>query len=82
MGAIFSRLSADEAAADEGLIFAGSPQPERADEALLTAHKILLIVLELHKNHFHIDSLNAHLQACFADFFVIWGNNSQGKVDC
>lgn len=82
MGAIFSRLSADEAAADEGLIFAGSPQPERADQALLTAHKILLIVLELHKNHFHIDSLNAHLQSCFADFFVIWGDNSPEKVDC
>lgn len=50
VGSIFSRLDAGAAIADQGLVFGGESQPERADHALLTAHHILLIVLGLQRS--------------------------------
>ena len=72
VGAIFSRLDADAAGTDEGLVFDGGSQPERADTALLTAHKIVLIVLELHKDHFQLKALEEPLQTCISDLLAIW----------
>ncbi len=46
INAIFSRLDASAASSGERLIFDGSSQRKRADSALLTAHKILLMVLD------------------------------------
>lgn len=77
--AIFSRLSADGAEAGEGLVFEGTAQRKRADTALLTAHKILLIVLELHKDHFRLDELAAPLQSCIEDLFIIWDKSRLGQ---
>lgn len=75
--AIFSRLSVDEARDGEGLVFEGSAQRDRADTALLTAHKILVMVLELHKDHFGLDALKAPVQSCIEDLFTIWDKSSR-----
>jgi hypothetical protein len=70
VAAIFSRLDAKTAEQDEGLIFDGSAQRDRADDALITAHNILLITLGLQKEHFHLTELESVLQDCFQDFMV------------
>jgi len=74
--AIFSRLSADEAKAGGGLVFEGTAQRKRADSALLTAHKILVVVLELQKDHFRLDELKVPVQSCIDDLFAIWDRSS------
>jgi len=71
MGAIFSRLDADAAARDEGLIFDSAAQRNRADEVIITAHTILLNVLDLQRECFHIEELEPLLQTCFEDFRAI-----------
>jgi Family of unknown function (DUF5677) len=76
INAIFSRLDAGAAYSGEGLIFDGSSQRKRSDSALLTAHKILLMVLDLHKNHFHLDTLEQLLLVCCEDIFVIWSKSA------
>lgn len=72
IGAIFSRLDAEAAIREEGLIFDGAAQRDRADEALITGHNILLNVLDLQKEHFHLKELEPLLQTCFEDFMAIW----------
>jgi hypothetical protein len=72
IGAILSRLDAEAADRDDGLIFDGAAQPDRADEALITAHNILLVVLDLQKEYFHLKELEPLLQTCFEDFMVSW----------
>jgi hypothetical protein len=71
MGAIFSRLDPKAAASNEGLIFDGAAQRDRADQAIVTAHTILLNVLDLQKECFHIQELEPLLQTCFEDFRAI-----------
>jgi hypothetical protein len=71
MGAIFSRLDAEPAAKEEGLIFDGAAQRDRADQSLITAHNILLNVLDLQKDCFRIQELEPLLQTCFEDFMAI-----------
>jgi len=71
MGAIFSRLDPDAAAKDEGLIFDGAAQRDRADQAIITAHTILLNVLDLQRECFQITELEPLLQTCFEDFRAI-----------
>jgi hypothetical protein len=75
--AIFSRLSADDARDGEGLVFEGKAQRGRADTALLTAHKILVMVLDLQKDHFGLDALKGPVQSCIEDLFAIWDKSSQ-----
>jgi hypothetical protein len=69
MGAILSRLKHGE---DELMEFDEGPQRETADEALITAHNILLNILDLQKEHFALESLNETLQTCFRDFMETW----------
>jgi hypothetical protein len=71
MGAIFSRLDADAAAKNEGLIFDGAAQRDRADQAIITAHTILLNVLDLQRECFQIKELEPLIQACFEDFRAV-----------
>jgi hypothetical protein len=71
IGAIFSRL--DTEAADKGdLIFDGAAQRGHADNAFITAHNILLDLIDLQKERFHLEALDTVLQTCLADFMVIW----------
>jgi hypothetical protein len=80
INAIFSRLDAGAAASGEGLVFDGSSQRKRADSALLTAHKILLMVLDLQKSHFHMENLEQPLRICCEDIFAIWSNSDLSQA--
>jgi hypothetical protein len=80
INAIFSRLDAGAAASGEGLVFDGSSQRKRADSTLLTAHKILLMVLDLQKIHFHMESLDQALQICCEDIFAIWSSSDLSQT--
>jgi len=80
INAIFSRLDAGAAASGEGLVFDGSSQRKRADSALLTAHKILLMVLDLQKSHFHVESLEQPLRICCEDIFAIWSKSDLSQT--
>jgi hypothetical protein len=72
MGAIFSRLDAEAVDREEGLIFDGAAQRDRADDALISSHNIMLNVLDLQKEYFHLDELEPLLQTRLEDFMVIW----------
>jgi hypothetical protein len=80
INAIFSRLDAGAAASGEGLVFDGTSQRKRADSALLTAHKVLLMVLDLQKSHFHIESLEQPLRICCEDIFAIWSRSNLSQT--
>src|SRR6266581_8839966 len=71
MGAIFSRLDPEAAARNEGLIFDGAAQGDRADQSLFTGHNLLLNLLDLQRECFHIQELEPLLQTCFQDFRAI-----------
>jgi len=45
--------------------------------ALGAAHRILIAVLDLQKQHFHIDELGLPLQACLQDFVGVCKKDSQ-----
>jgi hypothetical protein len=56
------------------------PQRVEADQALMTAHSLLLNVLDLQMDHFKIEALEKPLEQCFQDFQDIWkrdGHNRQ-----
>jgi hypothetical protein len=55
-----------------GLGFRPDLQPEEADKALITAHNIVLGVIETQKKFFHLDQLETPLQTCLQDFKDIW----------
>lgn len=81
VASLLSRLRQME---DGGLSFDEGPQREQADQAFITAHNIILNILDLQKEHFRLDSLEEPLQRCFQDFMDIWKrepepqqNNSQ-----
>ena len=73
LGAIFSRL--DLEGADEVMVFDGDSQCDTAHNVLITAHIILLDVLELQREHFQIKELGPLLQICMADYTAIWKPN-------
>jgi hypothetical protein len=72
MGAIFSRLDPEAASRGEVFVFDESAQRASADEALMVANHIVLIILDLQKQHFRLDTLEPILQSCFEDFLVVW----------
>jgi hypothetical protein len=71
VGAIFSRLDPEAVAKDEGLLFDGAAQRDRADQSIITAHNLLLNVLDLQRECFHIQELEPLLQNCFEDYKAI-----------
>jgi len=76
VGAIFSRIDPESAKKDEGLIFDGELQRDRAHTALFTAHLILLDALELQREFFKIEELGPIMQTCMADYTDIWKGDS------
>jgi hypothetical protein len=68
VGAIFSRLDANALGQDEKLIFDSGSQRARADQAIITAHTILLHILELQRECFNISELEPLLQILVEDF--------------
>jgi hypothetical protein len=69
LGAIPSRLDHDETT---GSVFDGGPQRNRADQALISAHNLLLNNPLLPKDYFKLSALEEPLQKCVADFQDIW----------
>jgi len=80
VGAIFSRIDPESAARDEGLIFDGELQRDRAHMALFTAHMILLDALELQREFFKIEELAPIVQTCVADYTEIWKGESPKRT--
>ncbi len=62
MQSILSRLEHDP---EHGFNFQPGAQREEAAQALLTAHNLILNVLELQKDHFQLDDLHEPLQKRF-----------------
>jgi len=75
-GAIFSRIDPQSPAKDDALIFDGDSQRKRAHTALLTAHMILLDVLELQREFFNIKELEPLVQTCMTDYREIWNTEA------
>jgi hypothetical protein len=73
-GAILSRLSLDPG---NVLMFESGAQNREGEVALMTAHNLLLNVIDLQKEHFKLEFLAAPLQACLDDFIEIWKSKSQ-----
>jgi hypothetical protein len=68
VGAILSRLDKGKT----GLEFDGGAQRKRADDALITAHNVILDNLALQEQHFKLNALEKPLQTCRSDFIDIW----------
>jgi hypothetical protein len=64
----------------DGLLFQSVAQHDDADNALITAHTILLNVIELQRSYFKIP-IDVQLQKCFADFADVWRQSSSGDSD-
>jgi hypothetical protein len=69
IGAILSRLDPE----DDGLVFDGGPQRKRADDALISAHNLILNTLELQRDYFKLIELEKPIETCYSDFMEIWG---------
>ena len=70
MVAVLERLGGLE---EGGLTFDGGPQYDKAENALYTAHALMLYILSLQKEHFNLDVLESPMQRCLQDFQDIWG---------
>jgi hypothetical protein len=68
-GALASRLSM---LAGGGVTFVPTAQHKEADIALMTAHNIILRVVEIQNARFALPGLGEKLQICFQDFLDIW----------
>lgn len=68
--AIFRRLEEREAG---GLGFNPGPQRVEVRMALISAHNLILNIIDLQKEHFKLDELEKPLERCVQDFNDIWG---------
>jgi hypothetical protein len=73
-GALASRL---EMPACGGVSFVPTAQRKEADDALLTAHNIILDVLNVQNDRFAVPGLSEKLQTCFQDFLDIWTHENR-----
>jgi hypothetical protein len=69
VGAIFSRL---DPVTEDGLVFGGDAQRDRANTALFTAHMILIETFQLQREFFNIGELDPIIQTCISDYSEIW----------
>jgi hypothetical protein len=61
-----------------GFTFVPTAQRKEADSVLVTAHNVILQVLEVQEERFPLPGLQQKLQTCSQDFLDIWkGRNSQ-----
>lgn len=60
--------------------FRRESQPEKADQALMTAHNCLLATLEVQKERFNIPGLEEALQRSIRDWALIWSPESLAPV--
>ncbi len=79
MSAILDRLDRTK---NESLEFEGGPQREVAGRTLMTAHDLLLNMLDLHIEHFNLSALSSMVQNSMNDFLIIWGrSNAQAEAE-
>jgi hypothetical protein len=71
MAAIFSRLDPAAFQRGDGLIIDPTAQRQRADQAITTAHIILLNILDLQRECFQLKELEPLMQVCFEDVKAI-----------
>jgi hypothetical protein len=69
---VHAMLSRLEETTGGGLGFNPDPQPKKADGALMTAHNIVLGIIETQKKFFGLKQLEEPLQKCIDDFMEIW----------
>ena len=75
--ALASRLSMSDGG---GVSFVPTAQRKEADGALITAHNIILHVLDIQKERFAVAGLSEKLKVCFQDFLDIWiGKNTKAE---
>jgi len=55
-----------------GISLVPDAQRKESDAALITAHNVILHVLELQNTQFEIQGLQEKLQVCFQDFIDVW----------
>jgi hypothetical protein len=67
-----SLLNRLQAKSESSLEFNPGPQREIARDALMSAHNIMLNVLDLQKEHFDKSELEEPLQICLKDFVDVW----------
>ncbi len=67
--ALLSRLEKTDGG---GLGFNPDSQPKKADAALMTAHNVMLGVMEVQKKFFGLTQVEKPLQTCCEDFAEIW----------
>ena len=76
--ALLSRLEETD---NGGMGFNPDPQPKKADQALMTAHNIILGVIETQKKFFGLEQLEGALQICLQDFEDIWAKTKENSGD-
>ena len=57
---------------DEQMGFQRESQPDKADEALMTAHNCLLVALEVQEERFQVPQLKTAIENAVRDWAVIW----------
>jgi hypothetical protein len=77
VAALLTRMEVTESGA---LDFDEGPQRDDANTALITAHNLMLNILDLQKEHFKLDSLAEPLQKCFQDFLDVWKRNADQEI--
>jgi len=58
--------------AEDRMGFQRESEPKVADEALMTAHNCVLVALDVQKEHFKIEGLDAALDTCVRDWALVW----------
>jgi hypothetical protein len=61
---------------DNQMGFQRESQPEKADQALMTAHNCLLVALEVQKERFDVAGLEEALQRSLRDWVLVWSIES------
>ena len=64
-----------------GVTFDAGPQRSMADVALISAHNLMLNVLDLQKEHFKLDALEKPLEQCCRDFQDIWKRKGEDQKE-
>jgi hypothetical protein len=57
---------------EDRLGFQPESQPKAADEALMAAHNCVLVALDVQKERFNIEGLDATLEICVRDWALVW----------
>jgi hypothetical protein len=73
-GAILSRVEGGEIG---GVSFIPTAQRREADQALMTAHNIILNVLGVQEERFKVPGLHDQIQQCLKDFIEMYGKAEQ-----